>query len=543
MKKKLLLIIFLFIISIVNVYATNFYGDVDGNYKIGLNDYILVRKHILKSITLSGDSLKRADVNKDNKITAADYIAIRKMIITGASLVPIPTPTPKPTVAPTPKPTATPVPQYTVKYYGASTIETGLRSVDLSGTVDVPVIASSKLNLSVNTSYVVSFDYKAASGSNKFNIDLFPDTLPEIILTATTTNTHYDWVVSSNKSDMSSSQLRFFDNQKEASESDITITNIYMGTVRSDVKKKGETLGNLPSPTRSGYKFLGWYTSYTGGTKVSSSTTVNSNMVLYPRWEEEISAYVLPDQYAVPAGYSVETGKTYISDTLKYKTITNNNNRHYALIWVRDAYTQLNSANNNLKGGGRILILNQEISMMGYQSKGMIATNGSFTISGRSNTPVIVTKGTITNNENYSAHYQYGTLTLGSDGMLKMISTADVTNARNWVTSVGARNTWAITHFEQSNWNGGQDGGANYRTSLCQIDKNNFVLYTGYSLGIHDYMKELHDLFGCKTVINLDGGGSTGMYYKTKSMTQIGTVFQRKVDNRSIADMLYFVEK
>ncbi len=66
-------------------------------------------------------------------------------------------------------------------------------------------------------------------------------------------------------------------------------------------------------------------------------------------------------------------------------------------------------------------------------------------------------------------------------------------------------------------------------------------------------MKELHDLFGCKIVVNLDGGGSTGMYYKTKSMTDVGTVYQYNAPDeccgsqcnykcRSIADMLYFVE-
>ena len=44
------------------------------------------------------------------------------------------------------------------------------------------------------------------------------------------------------------------------------------------------------------------------------------------------------------------------------------------------------------------------------------------------------------------------------------------------------------------------------------------VIMLMLSFIIHDYMKELHDMFGCVSVINLDGGGSMGMYYKTKSM-------------------------
>ena len=46
------------------------------------------------------------------------------------------------------------------------------------------------------------------------------------------------------------------------------------------------TYGTLPTPTRDGYTFQGWYTAKTGGTKVTSSTVVTStsNHTLYARW-------------------------------------------------------------------------------------------------------------------------------------------------------------------------------------------------------------------------------------------------------------------
>ena len=46
------------------------------------------------------------------------------------------------------------------------------------------------------------------------------------------------------------------------------------------------TYGTLPTPTRSGYTFDGWYTSSTGGTKVTSSTkyTTEGNTTLYAHW-------------------------------------------------------------------------------------------------------------------------------------------------------------------------------------------------------------------------------------------------------------------
>lgn len=48
----------------------------------------------------------------------------------------------------------------------------------------------------------------------------------------------------------------------------------------------GGTYGELPTPTKTGYVFDGWYTSSTGGTRITNSTTVNtlSNQILYAHW-------------------------------------------------------------------------------------------------------------------------------------------------------------------------------------------------------------------------------------------------------------------
>ena len=50
--------------------------------------------------------------------------------------------------------------------------------------------------------------------------------------------------------------------------------------------KKGDTLGySLPSSTRSGYKFEGWYTPKEGGTKVEAyNTKFDTNTTIYARW-------------------------------------------------------------------------------------------------------------------------------------------------------------------------------------------------------------------------------------------------------------------
>ena len=46
----------------------------------------------------------------------------------------------------------------------------------------------------------------------------------------------------------------------------------------------GSTLGSLPTPNRTGYSFAGWFTSSSGGSQVSSSTTVSGNVTYYAHW-------------------------------------------------------------------------------------------------------------------------------------------------------------------------------------------------------------------------------------------------------------------
>ena len=56
-------------------------------------------------------------------------------------------------------------------------------------------------------------------------------------------------------------------------------------TISKSVTYKG-TYGALPTPTRTGYSFSGWYTSVSGGSQVMNRTTVSitSNQTLYAHW-------------------------------------------------------------------------------------------------------------------------------------------------------------------------------------------------------------------------------------------------------------------
>lgn len=74
----------------------------------------------------------------------------------------------------------------------------------------------------------------------------------------------------------------------------------------------GKTYGTLPTPTRRGYTFAGWYTAKSGGSRIGSSSVVRTtrNQTLYARWK--LVKYKI--QYRLgkgknsrsnPAGYTV----------------------------------------------------------------------------------------------------------------------------------------------------------------------------------------------------------------------------------------------
>lgn len=52
----------------------------------------------------------------------------------------------------------------------------------------------------------------------------------------------------------------------------------------SITKEYNTALGTLPTCTRTGYTFLGWYTASSGGTKISTTTVVTKDITYYAQW-------------------------------------------------------------------------------------------------------------------------------------------------------------------------------------------------------------------------------------------------------------------
>lgn len=72
------------------------------------------------------------------------------------------------------------------------------------------------------------------------------------------------------------------------------------GVIKTWTGEHNTTLGTLPTPTRTGYKLLGWYTSRTGGTKISSSTKATANTTYYAQWQSDIKVTFNPNGGTTP---------------------------------------------------------------------------------------------------------------------------------------------------------------------------------------------------------------------------------------------------
>lgn len=95
------------------------------------------------------------------------------------------------------------------------------------------------------------------------------------------------------------------------------------------------TYGTLPTPTRPGYTFLGWYTASAGGSKVSSTTKMTStgNIVLYAHWQA-IPITITFD----PCGGSMSTTSATVSSST-YPTLPTPTRPGYTFLgWFSTPY-------------------------------------------------------------------------------------------------------------------------------------------------------------------------------------------------------------
>ncbi len=120
----------------------------------------------------------------------------------------------------------------------------------------------------------------------------------------------------------------------------------------------GSTYGDLPTPTRDYYEFLGWYTAKTGGTKITSSTKVSitAEQTLYAQWKQKdvstnwvlksempTGAQVVNTKYTYAKTHYTTSSSSTMSGWTKYDTTWAWSNYGSWSAWQYGAVTETDS--------------------------------------------------------------------------------------------------------------------------------------------------------------------------------------------------------
>ena len=103
----------------------------------------------------------------------------------------------------------------------------------------------------------------------------------------------------------------------------------------------GEAYGELCTPIREGYKFDGWYTAESGGTKITASTSVsnNSDHTIYARWTKTSNPII---------SFGTSGNSEYVKGNVSSKIIVSKGNAELDSSTYKYIYSTSNSATPNI---------------------------------------------------------------------------------------------------------------------------------------------------------------------------------------------------
>ncbi|MBQ7977237.1 MAG: InlB B-repeat-containing protein [Clostridia bacterium] len=169
----------------------------------------------------------------------------------------------------------------------------------------VPVIMpATGLAFEVGQTYMMSFTY-IATGNIGFDVDFHPDTLPQILPDATTTEQLMIWEFTMNNTDCTNCNLRIFNDRVIPTTHEVMVANVAIYKVASSTTQDNKFMmygNNYEFPTATigdvSMEFDAWYKESTFTNKVTSSTSIsNANAhTLYAKYKKRsISISVTPN--------------------------------------------------------------------------------------------------------------------------------------------------------------------------------------------------------------------------------------------------------
>ena len=287
---------------------------------------------------------------------------------------------------------------------------------------------------------------------------------------------------------------------------------------------------------------------------------------------------------ALPAIVPQSPFVQYESATLRYYIQGYNKNDYYlTYIWMEDPYNQIKKMDPTIATYGKVYTdaevdsqglvktkMNIGDQMAGLVANGFIpASKGAIGYNGggffdnslwppddpyydkRSSSWIVMNNGVLTRNRIAEDSAPIDTIIgITSGGNLKIYgsgarSAAQRQNIANAIKNDKVKNTWAFNPVlvgpEESLW---YDTTRAQRNGICQINSNNYVMYTsGNNTTNYIEMSNIFKSIGCKVAFNLDGGGSTSLFYKVGNSTAINKVKCGANPCRPVIEGIYFTEQ
>ena len=262
-----------------------------------------------------------------------------------------------------------------------------------------------------------------------------------------------------------------------------------------------------------------------------------------------------------------DTLKAYISKIGDY---------YLTRIWVKDAYSQLNKAPSPDYGKELYKpkkLLETAVDKNKLENKLVIGFNTSGfylkdvydgyavdrypAYNKTSVGTIVITNGKVIRNAYSKAFKQWYITGINKNNQMVIFednpasNTSAIANKKKWSETVinsGIRNTFnfagpvILNGKKLSSFSSSMPNSTNNQPLrlqlICQINDNNFVVFTSSPVKRSVAINKFAAL-GCKTAVNLDGGGSIALLYKSKNSKSFKTVIGGA---RAIAEAGYFTE-
>lgn len=211
----------------------------------------------------------------------------------------------------------------------------------------------------------------------------------------------------------------------------------------SRLLNKGEALGTLPEPVRTGHKFAGWYTAETGGTKAEANDTLTTDVTYYAHWTANTYTVTLDygngntngtmsvtyggtysgladptwDNYTFTGWYTAQIGGERVESGTE---VTRTANHTLYARWSRDAYTITFDANGGAEVASRAVYVGEALGAL------PTTTRAGYTFEGWYSGETEIKADTVpTEAVTYTAKWEIITYTIPVNGGDKTITVED----------------------------------------------------------------------------------------------------------------------